>query len=59
VECAPAAPDRDLFLTAHYTAHGLQPLGRQEASGQRDLALVSALIRRRPGAAGAAEALAF
>jgi molybdopterin molybdotransferase len=59
VEGPPAAADRDLFLTARGAALGLQPLGRQEASGQRDLALVTALVRRRPGVADAAEALAF
>jgi molybdopterin molybdotransferase len=59
-EGPPAGPDRDLFLTARHTAHGLELLGRQEASGQRDLALVSALVRFRPGEpSGVAEALAL
>ena len=63
---APLAPcgDRDCFHRGRSAADGVRPIGNQDSSAQKDLAMADLLIRRRPGAREVAagdffEALAF
>lgn len=59
-----ACGDRECFHRGRSAADGVRPLGNQDSSAQKDLALADLLIRRRPGARALAagdlvEVLAF
>lgn len=47
--------DRETFQRGRTTVDGVRPVGNQDSSAQKDLAMADLLIRRRPGA-GAQEA---
>lgn len=56
--------DRECFHRARSAADGVRPVGNQDSSAQKDLAMADLLIRRRPGARALApgdlvEVLAF